>query len=63
MQLHEKRTEHWIIVSGIALVEINGKEKTLIKNESIYIPLKSKHRLTNYGEDLLVLIEVQVEII
>ena len=59
LQLHAKRTEHWIIVSGIALVEINGKEKTLKKNESIYIPLRSKHRLTNYGEDLLVLIEVQ----
>ena len=59
MQLHTKRAEHWIIVSGTALIEINGKEKTLKKNESTYIPLGCKHRLTNSGEDALVLIEVQ----
>ena len=59
LQLHTKRTEHWIIVSGTALVEINEKKKTLNKNESTYIPLGSKHRLTNPGEEPLVLIEVQ----
>ena len=59
LQLHKKRTEHWIIVSGIALVEINGNEKILKKNESTYIPLRSKHRLSNSGEDPLILIEVQ----
>tara|TARA_A100001035_G_scaffold248692_1_gene218923 strand:- start:1201 stop:2640 length:1440 start_codon:yes stop_codon:yes gene_type:complete len=59
LQLHNKRTEHWIIVSGIALVEIDGNEKILQKNESTFIPLKSKHRLSNSGKDPLILIEVQ----
>ncbi len=59
LQLHTKRTEHWIIVNGIALVEIDGNKKTLKKNESTYIPLRSKHRLTNSGKEPLVLIEVQ----
>ena len=59
LQLHKHRTEHWINVGGKALVEINGKEKFLDKNESIYIPVRSKHRLTNVGEDKLTIIEVQ----
>ena len=59
LQLHNHRTEHWIIVSGAALVEINGKQKLLKQNESTYIPLASKHRVTNTSEYPLVMIEVQ----
>ena len=59
MQKHKFRTEHWIIVSGIALVEIEGEKKILKENESTFIPLGFKHRLYNPGEDLLILIEVQ----
>ena len=59
LQLHTMRAEHWIIVSGAALVEINGNEKTLNKNESTYIPFGCKHRLTNPRKEPLVLIEVQ----
>ena len=59
LQKHNHRTEHWIVVSGSALVEIDGLEKTLNENESVYIPLASKHRLSNPGKSLLVLIEVQ----
>ena len=33
LQMHNHRTEHWIIVDGTANVEINGKEQTLNKNE------------------------------
>ena len=59
LQMHNRRAEHWIIVSGIALVEIDGKESMLKKNENAYIPLRSKHRLSNPGEYPLILIEVQ----
>ena len=59
LQLHKHRTEHWIVVSGTAQVEIDGKISFLNKNESTYIPLESKHRLSNKGEEILVLIEVQ----
>ena len=59
LQMHYKRSEHWIIVSGIAKVEIDGKISFLKQNESTYIPQGSKHRLTNPGEKPLVLIEVQ----
>ena len=59
LQMHKFRTEHWIIVSGKALVEIDEDKKLLKKNESIYIPLGSKHRLSNPEVYPLILIEVQ----
>ena len=59
LQLHNHRSEHWIVVQGTAKVELNDKRQILSKNESIYIPNKTKHRLSNHGESELVLIEVQ----
>ena len=59
LQMHHHRSEHWIIVDGTAEVEINGNINILTENESTYIPLGSKHRLTNPGKIPLILIEVQ----
>ena len=59
LQLHHHRSEHWIVVNGTAEVEINGQKKILSENESTYIPLGSKHRLSNPGRIPLELIEVQ----
>ena len=59
LQMHNYRSEHWVVVSGTAFVEINGEEKFLNKNESCYIPAGSKHRLSNKGLEILTLIEVQ----
>ena len=59
LQLHNQRTEHWIIVSGKALVQIGQKEEILSKNQSTYIPLATKHRLSNPSKEVLILIEVQ----
>ena len=57
--MHQHRSEHWIVVKGIANVEINSQENILRENQSTYIPLGSKHRLSNAGKNELVLIEVQ----
>ena len=59
LQMHNHRSEHWIVVQGKAKVQLNEDTKILSKNESIYIPIKSKHRLSNPTESHLVLIEVQ----
>ncbi len=59
LQMHKQRSEHWIIVSGKAKVEIDDEVKILNKNESTFIPLGSKHRLSNPEDIPLVLIEVQ----
>ena len=59
LQSHMHRSEHWIVVSGTAKVTI-GDEVTLVtENESVYVPLGSKHRMENPGKVPMVLIEVQ----
>ncbi len=59
LQMHHHRSEHWIVVKGTALVQIDESKKLLSENESVYIPLGSKHRLSNPGKLDLILIEVQ----
>lgn len=59
LQMHFHRTEHWIIVNGTARVEINNHETILNQNESIYVPIQAKHRLSNPGNENLIIIEVQ----
>ena len=59
LQMHHHRSEHWIVVSGMAKV-VNGEVDLLIAtNESTYIPAGHKHRLENPGVVNLVMIEVQ----
>jgi mannose-1-phosphate guanylyltransferase/mannose-6-phosphate isomerase len=59
LQMHHKRSEHWVVVSGTAEV-VNGEQTiSLQANESTYIPAGNKHRLTNPAGDELALIEVQ----
>lgn len=59
LQMHHKRAEHWIVVSGLAQVTCDDKVFPLKQNESTYIPLGSRHRLENIGDEPLHLIEVQ----
>ena len=59
LQLHHHRAEHWIIVNGTALIEKNGEKKLLGENQSTFIPVGCKHRLSNPGLTKLELIEVQ----
>ena len=59
LQLHKKRAEHWIVVEGLAKVEINEKEFILNANQSCFVPVGVKHRLSNPGEKNLIIIEVQ----
>ena len=59
LQMHRHRSEHWVVVSGIAKV-INGEREIVINtNESTFIPAGHKHRLTNPGIAPCVIIEVQ----
>ncbi len=59
LQKHLHRSEHWIIIKGIATVNINKEEFLLKENQSTYIPVGSKHRLSNKEVLPLKLIEVQ----
>lgn len=59
LQMHHHRAEHWVVVSGTALVQIGNEERLIAENQSIYIPIGIKHRLSNNGKLSLELIEVQ----
>lgn len=59
LQMHHHRAEHWIVVTGTALVTRDDETLLLTENESTYIPLGTKHRLENPGKVALDLIEVQ----
>ncbi|QTX22067.1 mannose-1-phosphate guanylyltransferase/mannose-6-phosphate isomerase [Comamonas aquatica] len=59
LQMHHHRSEHWIVVSGMARV-VNGDRELFVRtNESTYIPAGHQHRLENPGLLDLVMIEVQ----
>ena len=58
-QRHAQRSEHWFIVSGTALVTLDGIEHMLQAGESIDIPQEGAHRIVNPGERDLVFVEVQ----
>jgi mannose-1-phosphate guanylyltransferase len=59
VQMHHHRAEHWIVVSGTALVNRGDEEILLTENQSVYIPLGTVHALENPGKIPLELIEVQ----
>lgn len=59
LQLHRKRAEHWVVVSGEAKVTRGDEELRLGPNQSTYISTGTKHRLENPGLDPLFVIEVQ----
>ena len=59
LQMHYHRSEHWIVTSGTAKVTLGDEVKIVHENESIFIPLSTKHRLENPGRLPLEIIEVQ----
>lgn len=59
LQLHQHRSEHWVVLKGEALI-VNGEDElTIMRDESTFIPSGHKHRLCNPTDDELVIIEVQ----
>ncbi|MDR9485541.1 MAG: mannose-1-phosphate guanylyltransferase/mannose-6-phosphate isomerase [Sediminimonas sp.] len=59
LQSHHHRAEHWIVVAGTARVTIGDQVQLVTENESVFIPLGTRHRLENPGKLPMVLIEVQ----
>lgn len=60
LQSHKYRSEHWIVVEGIAKVTIVDEVKLVSEGQSVYVPLGAKHRMENPGKLPLELIEVQI---
>ena len=60
LQKHHHRSEHWVVVAGVARVTVGEETCDLAVNESIYVPIETLHRLENPREELLEIVEVQV---
>jgi mannose-1-phosphate guanylyltransferase len=60
LQKHFHRSEHWVVVTGTAIIKVGDSENVVQVNQSAYIPIGQPHRLQNPGKVDLILIEVQV---
>ena len=58
-QSHDKRSEHWIVVEGTAIVTLNDVDHSVESGGTIEIPVHTKHRVRNDGTTPVVFIEVQ----
>jgi mannose-1-phosphate guanylyltransferase/mannose-6-phosphate isomerase len=59
LQKHQHRSEHWVVVKGIAEIKCGEKTMRLQENESTFIPKGEFHQLSNPGKDSLEIVEVQ----
>jgi len=59
LQLHHRRSEHWIVVKGTAHVTCGERVYDVPQGESTFVPVETRHRLENKGEAMLAIIEVQ----
>ncbi len=60
LQSHNHRSEHWVVLSGMAKVVLEGKDYFLSRGHSIDIPVKSIHSLQNPYEEDIEVIEIQM---
>ena len=59
LQYHHHRADHWVVVKGLALVQVGDRELRTEPGQDRYIAPKEKHRLSNIGTGELVVVEVQ----
>lgn len=60
LQSHYKRSEHWVMVKGTGKVTLGKDDLILHKNQNIYIPKETLHRIENIGEENLEFVETQI---
>ena len=58
-QKHDHRSEHWVVIFGIATCTVDGETVTAGPGHSIDVPQGTAHRLSNEGTEELIIIEVQ----
>ena len=59
LQSHSYRSEHWVVVKGVATVTLEKNKRILKESESIFIPIGKIHRLQNNTDSTLIIIEIQ----
>ena len=59
LQSHEHRSEHWVVIAGVAEVTVGDIIATKRVNDTAFIPVGTKHRIANIGDTLMRFVEVQ----
>ena len=59
LQMHHRRSEHWVVVHGVARATCGERVYDVSAGESTFIPVETRHRLENRGTERLAIIEVQ----
>jgi mannose-6-phosphate isomerase-like protein (cupin superfamily) len=60
LQSHEHRSEHWVVIQGVATCEVDAVVSRVSAGESIDVGLGAHHRLGNEGGEELIIVEVQL---
>lgn len=60
LQSHQKRAEHWVVVQGRPTITIDADTREYTVNQAVYIPTEARHRLENFTQEPVVIVEVQV---
>lgn len=55
LQYHTKRSELWVVIKGIAMVELDGKTMILTEGETVMIPRTTRHRLSTLDSGCVIL--------
>lgn len=59
LQSHNQRRENWTFLQGKGLFTLDESRIEVTPHQSVYIPLKSRHRIENIGKEDLLFVEVQ----
>jgi mannose-6-phosphate isomerase-like protein (cupin superfamily) len=60
LQKHFKRSEHWVVIKGRPTITVGEKIEQMEVNATVYVPVETKHRLENFTDQPIAIIEVQI---
>ncbi len=59
LQYHHHRSEHWLVIEGDGVVELDGDLIEISQRSHVHIPLNAVHRVKNTGSVTLIILELQ----
>ena len=60
LQKHSKRAEHWVVTKGNPQITVGSSVKKYSANEHVFIPAETAHRLENFADEHVEVVEVQI---
>jgi mannose-6-phosphate isomerase len=60
LQTHAHRSEHWIVVTGVATCTVAQRDIAATEGARVDVPLGAAHRLANHEDSELIVLELQL---